>query len=50
VKINENDLQDPNQNLGKSIKRAIRRPKKQAPAPEALRGWAKSAVRSRSKS
>jgi hypothetical protein len=50
VKIKESDLQESDQSLGKSIKRAIRRPKKPAPAPEVLRGWAKSAVRSRSKS
>jgi hypothetical protein len=50
VKIKESDLQQPDQSLGKSIKRAIRRPKKNAPAPETLRGWAKSAIRGRSKS
>jgi hypothetical protein len=50
VKINESDLQESDQNLRKTIKRAIRRPKKEAPAPDSLRGWAKSAVRSRNKS
>jgi hypothetical protein len=50
VKIKQSDLLETDQGLRKSIKRAIRPPKKQAPAPEALRGWAKSAMRSRSKS
>jgi hypothetical protein len=50
VKINDKDLQEPDQSLGKSIKRTIRRPRRGAPSPEALRGWAKSAVRNRSKS
>lgn len=44
------DLQDTHQSLVKTVRRAIRRPRKSAPAPDALRGWAKSSVKSRNKS
>jgi len=45
-----NDLEDKEESLGKRVKRTIRRPKKAAPAPDALRGWAKSSIKSRNKS
>jgi hypothetical protein len=45
-----NDLRDTEHSLSKTLKRAIRKPRKNAPATEELRGWAKSAIKSRNKS
>jgi hypothetical protein len=45
-----NDLQEPEQSATKALKRTIRRPRKNAPATDQLRGWAKSAIKSRNKS
>ena len=44
------DLQEAEYSPAKSLKRAIRRPRKKAPATDQLRGWAKSAIKSRNKS
>jgi hypothetical protein len=44
------DLEETNRPLSKRIKRTIRRPRKTAPEPETLRGWAKSSIKSRNKS
>jgi hypothetical protein len=44
------DLKEKEQGLLGKLKSTVRRPKKLAPAPENLRGWAKSAVRGRNKS
>jgi hypothetical protein len=46
----ESDLRDPDRTLSKTIKRAVRRPKKEPPQATVLEGWAKSAIRGRSKS
>ena len=48
--VENHDLQEPEQSVGKTIKRAIRRPRKVAPKPEVLREWARSSVKSRNKS
>jgi hypothetical protein len=48
--VENQDLQDTDQSIGKMVKRAIRRPRKAASGAEALRGWAKSAIKSRNKS
>ena len=45
-----NDLRDHDAPISKTIKRTIRRPRKAAPATQELRGWAKSAIKSRNKS
>jgi hypothetical protein len=45
-----NDLHDREAPISKTIKRTIRRPRKAAPATAELRGWAKSAIKSRNKS
>jgi hypothetical protein len=50
MKSHSSDLEERETTLGKTIKRSIRKPKKIAPAPESLRGWAKSAVKGRNKS
>lgn len=44
------DLKPKDQSRIKSITRAVRRPRKLAPEPENLRGWAKSSIKSRNKS
>jgi hypothetical protein len=44
------DLRDTNRPLARTVKRAVRRPRKTVPASEELRGWAKSAIKSRNKS
>ena len=44
------DFEDKDSSPIKKLKRAIRRPKKVAPEPETLRGWAKSSIKSRNKS
>jgi hypothetical protein len=46
----QNDLQESERTTSKAVRRAIRPPKKAAPATEELRGWAKSAIKSRNKS
>jgi hypothetical protein len=48
--VENNDLRETDRPMLKNIKRAIRRPRKTAPVPETLRGWAKSSVKSRNKS
>ena len=44
------DLQERSRGKLKTFSRAIRRPRKIAPEPETLRGWAKSSIKSRNKS
>ena len=44
------ELQKREKSTLKKIARKIRKPRKPAPAPESLRGWAKSSLRSRRKS
>ncbi|MGZ8899173.1 MAG: hypothetical protein ACXW3Z_03680 [Limisphaerales bacterium] len=46
----QNDLQQPERTISKTLKRAVRPARKSAPATEELRGWAKSAIKSRNKS
>jgi len=46
----KNDLQGAERPISKTLKRAIRRPRKEAPATQELRGWAKSAIKARNKS
>lgn len=46
----QNELQQPERALAKTLKRTVRPARKAVPATDALRGWAKSAIKSRNKS
>jgi hypothetical protein len=48
--LENRDLEETDRSIGKTVKRAVRRPRKTAPAAETLREWAKSAVKTRNKS
>jgi hypothetical protein len=44
------DLRESEAPLRKKVKRVVRPARKTAPAPETLRGWAKSGIKARNKS
>jgi hypothetical protein len=50
MKSRSSDLAEKTPSVGRRVKRIILPPKKLAPAPGALRGWAKSSIKSRNKS
>lgn len=46
----QSDLQQPKRTIAKTLKRTVRPARKSVPATDELRGWAKSAIKSRNKS
>ena len=48
--MKENELNERGRGPIKTLKRAVRKPRKIAPEPESVRGWAKSSLKSRAKS
>ena len=49
-RMESSDLKEQNRSTVKKVVRAVRKPRKVAPASENVRGWAKSSLKSRSKS